>query len=1167
MSGYTIDDLTLEVTDGSGSVILRFSDTDSVTLQFGLFGGSYGVETFDIGGQEFTVENIRDLYIAQNTTDGDDVVQGFGRDDVFEGSAGDDTLDGNGGNDTYRFGAGDGNDRIVESSSGDGNGDRLEISDYTIDDIQFVRSGNDLTLRFTEDDSIFIQGQARGGDYGIEVFVIGGVEYSKDEIRDLYLASNLTDGDDTYLGFNNLNETIEGGLGDDLLNGLDGNDTYIYTAGDGNDTITEFTSDGNGDRLEVTGYDLSDADVIRDGQNTITLRFSDTDSITITDAFRGFEAGVETYVFNGVEYNRAELAQAIIDLQQTDGDDVIVGSNISGDTFDGGLGDDELNGLDGEDLYLYEAGDGNDTIIEFTNDGNDRLEITGYDLDDATLIQTGNDLLIQFSDTDSIFIGDQFRGFEAGVFRISFNGVEYTRDELAQLIDVLNGTNNSQTLNGNDGDNVINGFGGNDTINGRGGNDVINGGDGSDIINGGEGDDIIDGGSGNNRYVIDANGGVDTITADYATADDTLQFTAANREDVTISDVNGDLVFDLGGGNRVVLVDGSRLPDGGVQLVEFADGTSIVLADELQAIITASQTDGNDTVRGFGTNDTLDGGLGDDQLFGGEGDDTYVFEAGDGQDVIADFGGSDTVIFQGRNAGDAVFTEVDGEGTSDLRIDFANGDSVLITAWELANLSIESFVFGDVTLSTAEVRTIVDNGGSYDQVIRGTNGDNTIFGTAGDDTIEGLGGDDFIGGQDGNDVLIGGTGNDSLFGNEGNDTYVFNLGDGVDSIEDFDGVDRVQFNFASDSITVVEDGFDLIISYGERSSVRIIDADFTSVESFAFTDQTLSLGDLYDLIAVEDLELIGTEEDDDLVGGDGNDELLGLGGDDFLEGSGGSDLLDGGTGDDFLEGGEGNDSYIYRLGDGNDFIFDEGGADALLLAGIASTDVTVVEGLFGIELVIGNGSIVIDTFTFDGSDPIEVFFFDDTPLSYSELLDMAVDGLSVEGTEGSDFLSGTVGNDTLVGGAGADILQGGQGSDTYVYRSGDGNDLIEDFLPFLFDPEIGEGGPLETNTLVLDGFTLDDITAEIVEGDLVITFNGEDGSVTIVGDEFFGQLGVNAFLFTGDTSTQDDDVLLTLEELAEEFGFLLPGGPGPIFPGGPGELFSEEPDFDDGAFL
>ncbi|MEL6617602.1 MAG: calcium-binding protein [Pseudomonadota bacterium] len=118
---------------------------------------------------------------------------------------------------------------------------------------------------------------------------------------------------------------------------------------------------------------------------------------------------------------------------------------------------------------------------------------------------------------------------------------------------------------------------GNDLFNLGGGNDDFFAGDGNDTMNGGQGDDTIIGGSGRDRM----NGG---------------------RDD--------DLI--LGGDQG----DGLRGGRGN---------------DELKG------ESGRDGLRGGAGDDTLDGGTGNDVLRGDAGADVFVFETGDGNDVIRDF--------------------------------------------------------------------------------------------------------------------------------------------------------------------------------------------------------------------------------------------------------------------------------------------------------------------------------------------------------------------------------------------------------------------------------------------------------------------------------------------------------------------------------------------------
>ena len=82
----------------------------------------------------------------------------------------------------------------------------------------------------------------------------------------------------------------------------------------------------------------------------------------------------------------------------------------------------------------------------------------------------------------------------------------------------------------------------------------------------------------------------------------------------------------------------------------------------------------------------------------------------------------------------------------------------------------------------------------------GTAGNDTLIGTSGNDTLDGLGGDDVLRGLAGNDTLIGGAGNDlldgglgsdTMTGGAGNDTYVVSTGDTVVE-QATQGLDTVQ---------------------------------------------------------------------------------------------------------------------------------------------------------------------------------------------------------------------------------------------------------------------------------------------------------------------------------------------------------------------------------------
>jgi Ca2+-binding RTX toxin-like protein len=134
-----------------------------------------------------------------------------------------------------------------------------------------------------------------------------------------------------------------------------------------------------------------------------------------------------------------------------------------------------------------------------------------------------------------------------------------------------------------------------------------------------------------------------------------------------------------------------------------------------------------------------------------------------------------------------------------------------------------------------------------------------------------------------------------------------------------------------------------------------------------------------------------------LTGGSGNDWLEGNGADNILQGGGGQDHLDGGNGSDTADFTDRN--FISWLVD-----LDIGTATAT--NGGSGTD-----WLTGIENVATGG----------GSD-------------------------TIYGDENVNALLGGDGNDTLDGRGGTDALDGGAGNDTFLYRLGNGTDIISNFV-------------------------------------------------------------------------------------------------------------------------
>ncbi|MBB4642631.1 cadherin domain-containing protein [Rhizorhapis suberifaciens] len=131
-------------------------------------------------------------------------------------------------------------------------------------------------------------------------------------------------------------------------------------------------------------------------------------------------------------------------------------------------------------------------------------------------------------------------------------------------------------------------------------------------------------------------------------------------------------------------------------------------------------------------------------------------------------------------------------------------------------------------------------------------------------------------------------------------------------------------------------------------------------------------------------------------GGDGNDTIYASNRGDNIFGGAGSDTLYGGRLDDWLLGGDGDD------------VLDAGTADQNALGG----DGNYLNGGAGNDILKGR----------EGSDWLE-------------------------GGDGVDTLTGGAGDDVLAGGASdGDSLKGAAGGDYYLFRLGDGKDVVEDGL-------------------------------------------------------------------------------------------------------------------------
>ena len=240
------------------------------------------------------------------------------------------------------------------------------------------------------------------------------------------------DGNDALFG-NEGNDLLVGGKGDDELNGSRGDDTYVFGKGDGSDVISEYSGT---DTIQFgEGIAPDDVDVRRvykssTGYGNYALELSlkgTSDKIAVNsyfgyysyDGFHKSSLGsmIEKVAFaDGTVWSQDTISSKVHNITGTEdgetiqafdddavtyyglgGNDNLYGSKsndklyggagndrISGNEGDdlivGGTGDDYLDGYYGNDTYIFNKGDGSDTVYDAN--GNDDKIILGYDFQD-----------------------------------------------------------------------------------------------------------------------------------------------------------------------------------------------------------------------------------------------------------------------------------------------------------------------------------------------------------------------------------------------------------------------------------------------------------------------------------------------------------------------------------------------------------------------------------------------------------------------------------------------------------------------------------------------------------------------------------------------------------------------------------------------------------------
>ncbi len=970
---------------------------------------------------------------------GDDKLYGDNGNDAIYGNEGADTIEGGDGNDILY--GGDGNDIIT---GGDGidyiyGGDGNDTITGGIGKDVIHGDGGDDTITDTDDDAIY-------GDAGNDVITGGG-----DGIQTIYggdgndtisfdsstVLNSLTSFKYTYGGEGN--DTLAITRGANFLDGGTGDDTFSWDVVQGGNTVYP-----NG--VYITDSSGNDTLSITDAQSAVTMEKSGNDllvyynnyTITVQDEFldpahlvidtvqvssysgTSFDALIDMYSWTpvtGSTYTGTSGGNSLAGTNYSDtiyglggndtlngfngndyldggtGDDNIVGGGQS-DTLIGGTGNDTLNGGNGNDTYVFQTGDGQDTITGETTTESfaDKILFTdATTLDDLNFDYASYNLNVYYGASDKIsmaFFSVAGEGYatavSARVESIEFNDTSsydiadnvklYTsyssiNQTFSDGVDIVFGYTSADTINLAAGNDTAHGNSGADIINGGDGNDWLYGDAGNDTLDGGDGNDRLQGGADNDTYVASA--GYDIITETSGT--DQINFGSGigigDLEIYRMLTPTQDLYINWGDANQIRIVNGFSASTA-VEQILFSDMSTYTFSghdfvtkgteniDTIYGLALAGYGT-NDTIYGYGGNDNLNGGDGNDTIYGGDGNDTI--NGNNNDDTIYGDAGDDTL--NGNDGNDTIYG---GDGIDTIHAG-NNNDTVYGDAGN-------DYLYGDYGFN------ILHGGDGNDSITAG-NGGGELYGDNGNDTLTG---------GYGNDTLSGGSGDDYMSGSTGNDLFIYQSG--IDTMNDSGGTDVLHI---ANGITVS----DIIVSTVGYNAKIVVDS---GVDELTITNEHLNSSWAVERIEFDDgfsttladhaQWMIASSSGSTITGTTAHSTIIGLEGNDTLDGSDGNDDVYGGAGNDIVKGGNGDD--LVHGGIGDDTIYGNDGTDTLY--GGAGADTFVFES----TSAFNNVDTIKDFNTSDG-DAIDI----------SDLLTGYTPGTS----DIADFVTlGTSGSDTKV---------------------------------------------------------------------------------------------------------------------------------------------------------
>ena len=982
--------------DGTGSITSAATHGQIALVGFhtGIVGSGYDDQITDVssGTKHIDGGDGNDTITVDN---GAGIVNGGEGNDTLQGGSGNDILDGGSGVNSLSGGVG--SDKLIAGDTMDGGAgsDYLQAtSSATLiggagDDVLDVTNGPGSTIRMDANSGNDLV-LGRPGTIDLSSF-------SKSDISFVFSSSAATGEATAPIGSP---IDIPGGAwihGD--LSIVAGGSTLTLHDISGGGTYFGYAYSGDSGDIHEIYVNLPN---IKTADGDINISNWDPDQQHVTFGFAGSSA-LE-------EYNSA--------VGSTNGG----GGTNGNDDLEGGSGNDSLSGGAGDDSFYtsggndhYDGGDGNDDVVVLGASSQFHMSSSGH----------------------AILLTDQ-GGAEGTVALTSIESIYFQADD--RTVQVVAGALQADTLHA-DQSAILSGDDGNDTIAGSAA---------SDTIIGGTGDDNLAGGGGSDTYSWKTGDGNDTIIDSGAGGSfNLLTLTDVSSNYAALSSNGDDLILtELSTGEKIDLA--GQLSSGGIgglDEIDFSNGVSWG-RDEILDHLNPTQiagTAGDDVLNGGDGADIITGGAGNDQFQATGDDDVYIWNLGDGDDLISGrsnvFGGADTIRFgTGISAAD-ISVVYDWHAQDQIILHVAQGGSITIDAVTADATHVAQVQFADGTLW--DMATLLQKANSAPTPINGTAETEYLQGTDRPDAMDGRGSDD------------------TLSGGEGNDTYYYTSGEGNVRIEDFGRAP------ADDTLSLKDlHAGQIILQHGDGDNVNdLLVVDTATNQEITVAGQFNTIGQAPGQDGIEHLQFADGQVLSRADIQAAASIVHATSGDDFIDIAWSGYTVTPGLGDDtILVENSGGGTIVFGAGDGHDVLESNLGSgysrtDTLQLSGLNPNDITLSRasnGLSGDELIV-TVKATGDTFTalwqFNGygenAGLDQIKFQDGTVWTRSDIphqfLETPIHGSataadSLTGGEGKDQLYGGGGNDTLVGGNGSDFLEGDAGSDSLV--GGSGNDTL-----------------------------------------------------------------------------------------------------------------------------